>query len=100
LSNLKPFVELILSDASDREFWTQFIDLADDINHEEPKSIPDIMIPIIDKNTTTTYTQSISEIPNYDATCFSLTVALKIELTNNIYKSVGNFWEVYFENER
>ncbi|VDB88267.1 Bgt-51156 [Blumeria graminis f. sp. tritici] len=58
------------------------------------------MIPIIEENTTTTYTRSTSEIPNYDATCLSLTVALKIELTNNIYKSVGNFWEVYFENER
>ncbi|CAD6502693.1 BgTH12-05283 [Blumeria graminis f. sp. triticale] len=100
LSNLEPFVELILSDASDREFWTQFIDLADDINYEEPKSIPDIMIPIIEENTTTTYTRSASEIPNYDATGPSITVALKIELTNNVYKSVGNFWGVYFENER
>ncbi|SZF05442.1 unnamed protein product [Blumeria hordei] len=100
LSDFESFINLVVSDASDRDCWSELIDLADDLDHNEPKSLPDIMIPIIDNNTTTTYTRSISELPMYDATCASLTVALKIELTNNVYKSVGNFWEVYFENER
>ncbi|CAD6502790.1 BgTH12-05380 [Blumeria graminis f. sp. triticale] len=100
LPDFKNFVDLIASDASDRECWSELIALVDDLTYEEPQSFTDMMIPIIEENTTTTYTRSTSEIPNYDATCLSLTVALKIELTNNIYKSVGNFWEVYFENER
>ncbi|CAD6500851.1 BgTH12-06556 [Blumeria graminis f. sp. triticale] len=100
LPDFKTFLDLVVSDASDRECWSELIALADDLTYEEPQSLPDIMVPIIEENTTTTYTRSISEISNYDATCLSLTVALKIELTNNIYKSVGDFWEVYSENER
>ncbi|VDB89341.1 Bgt-20278 [Blumeria graminis f. sp. tritici] len=100
ISDFNPFTDLIVSDAGDREIWSEFISLADDLTYEEPQSLPDILIPIIQENTTTTYTQSISEIPKYDATCPILTAALKIELTNNVYKTVGNIWDVYFENER
>ncbi|VDB84215.1 Bgt-51381 [Blumeria graminis f. sp. tritici] len=42
--------------------------------------------------------RDFAEPVGYNKKTASLTEALKAELTGNIYKSVGNFWEVHFES--
>ncbi|CAD6502864.1 BgTH12-05453 [Blumeria graminis f. sp. triticale] len=43
--------------------------------------------------------KSAAEQEDYGKTTTSLTVALKSELSGNIFRGVSNFWEIYFENK-
>ncbi|VCU39382.1 Bgt-51857 [Blumeria graminis f. sp. tritici] len=97
-------VDTINSNGSDLDVWAEVISLANDF-HDEPssesQSTLDIEIPIVRrKYTTTTFTRNAQEWHKYNKTCESLTLALKGESVNDVYKNVGNFWEVYFENPR
>ncbi|VCU39387.1 Bgt-20073 [Blumeria graminis f. sp. tritici] len=97
-------VDTINSNGSDLDVWAEVISLANDF-HDEPssesQSTLDIEIPIVRrKYTTTTFTRNAQERHKYNKTCESLTLALKGESVNDVYKNVGNFWEVYFENPR
>ena len=99
-------IATINSNGSDLDVWAEVINLANnltsDLDNEycgESQSTPDIEIPFVrGKYTTTTHTRNAQEMQKYGKTCESLTVALKGESASDVYKNVGNFWEVYFKN--
>ncbi|CCU82213.1 serine/threonine-protein kinase Sgk2 [Blumeria hordei DH14] len=104
ISYFEKLIAMINSNGSDLDIWAEVISLANNFDHEpsgESQSVQDVELPIVRKKyTMTTITRNAQEKFQYDKTCDSLTLTLKSESANDVFKNVGNFWEVYFEKPR
>ncbi|SZE99840.1 unnamed protein product [Blumeria hordei] len=104
ISYFEKLIAMINSNGSDLHIWAEVRSLVNNFDHEpsgESQSVQDVELPIVrNKNTMTTITRNAQEKFQYDKTCDSLTLTLKSESANDVFKNVGNFWEVYFEKPR
>ncbi|CAD6502843.1 BgTH12-05432 [Blumeria graminis f. sp. triticale] len=85
--------------ASDRQIWIDVISIADSISLKtSPTSTNPKTSAGPQKSSNVNLMRNVAEPVGYDKKTASLTEALKVELTGNVYKSVGKFWEVHFES--
>ncbi|SZF00546.1 unnamed protein product [Blumeria hordei] len=85
--------------ASDRQIWTDVISIADSLTQKTSSTLTHPQTSARpQKPSNLNLMRDVAEPVGYDKKTASLTEALKAELTGNVYKSVGNFWEVHFES--
>ncbi|VDB88382.1 Bgt-50112, partial [Blumeria graminis f. sp. tritici] len=99
ISHFDPLINSAKGFASDRQIWIDVISIADSLPRKtSPTSTNPKTSAGPQKSSNVNLMRDVTEPVGYDKKTASLTEVLKAELTGNIYKSVGNFWEVHFES--
>ncbi|SZF05747.1 unnamed protein product [Blumeria hordei] len=100
VSDFADIIESIISCASDHDIWTNIIELASLVNDQGQLTRTKSRTPLMkSKMSAITKLKSAAEQKGYGTTTTSLTMALKSELSGNIFRDVSDFWEIYFENK-
>ncbi|SZF05743.1 unnamed protein product [Blumeria hordei] len=100
ISDFAEVIESIISCASDHDIWTNIIELASLVNDQGQLTRTKSRTPLMkSKMSAITKLKSAAEQKGYGTTTTSLTMALKSELSGNIFRDVSDFWEIYFENK-
>ncbi|CCU77478.1 serine/threonine protein kinase Sgk2 [Blumeria hordei DH14] len=100
VSDFADLIESVNSYASDHDIWSNIIELASLVNDQGQLTRTKSRIHLMkSKMSAVSRLKSAAEQEGYGTTTTSLTMALKSELSGNIFRDVSDFWEIYFENK-